>query len=117
MDTRLASQRVHFEAGIIREQIAGGVSTVVGGLGAGVFLEGGSVFFGRGQGRCKRQDFKIRRGQAKFAQLAGIGGGAVDDHAVSKVFWMVISSAIPCRASASKLASCASSKGLVSAVA
>src|SRR5258708_2507222 len=116
-----AVERVDFEAGVVGEEIAGGVRAVVPGFEDRVFFKRRAGFFG-GWDAGERSNVEVGRDQAELAELAGVGGGAKNDRRqdrlpyVSKDFWIATSSATPWRARAISAASCSSSNGVFSAV-
>ena len=112
-----AAQRVDLEPGIVGEQIAVGEAAVVFRLADGVLFERGAGLIRRRHGAGKLLHIEIGSGQLKLSQLPRIRRRAVNDHLSSNCLWIATSSPIPCRASASKSASCASSNGVFSAVA
>ena len=81
IDAGRAAERFHLEAGIVCEQQAGGMRTVVQGLADRVLFKRRAIFQGGRQLLEARQEFdpdsRAVRRHAEFAQFARIPGGAV----------------------------------------
>src|ERR1017187_1924444 len=115
-------ERIHFQAGIVREEQAGGVAAVVERFDDGVLFESASVFHARSDLVIAGQQFDLYRRQPRrqteFPQFSGIAGGTLQpDQIAATFFWISMSRAMPARASSMRLAIWASSKAACSAVA
>ena len=115
---RRAAQRIHAQAGIVGERCPSVKPLVVLGLTDGVSSSNvAPVSSGGRHGPRGAAAHRNLGGQLKLSQLPRIRRRAVNDHLSSNCLWIATSSPIPCRASASSSASCASSNGVFSAVA
>ena len=90
-DSRRALDRVHFEAGIVREKQSRGVPAVVQRLDRGIVFERAAVFHAGLDLFEPGQQLNFHRRQsgshAEFPQLSGVPGGALQANQIGATFF------------------------------